>query len=124
MTKQDKQEIKANFEKVMDNRDMVYKLLQVFEKKHGFVPAQYNEDVKYMAAYAEYRRTGGWRKNPLAVMLIKKAIKKAIKSGGLQKPVITDTIKKSEEFLDVETKRLYEAVEKARVAAEKLKGEK
>jgi hypothetical protein len=80
VTKKEKAEVKANFEKVMDSREKVYSILQNYEKKNGFVPAEYQKDHRFMAAYEEYKRIGGWRNNKLVAMLIKKAIKKAIKN--------------------------------------------
>jgi hypothetical protein len=82
MTKAEKIKIKQQFETFMDNRDNVYKILEEFEKKHKFIPEKYQGDHKFMAAYAEYKITGGWRKNGIAKLIIKKAIKKAIKNNG------------------------------------------
>lgn len=131
MNKQKRTEIKENFEKVMDNRDETYSLLKDFEKKHGFVPAKYNEDVKFMAAYAEYRRTGGWRKNPLCLMIVNKATKKAIKSDKKKNLQTGEKINKGLTELEKDTllrllksEKIYKAVNKAAKEVEKMKGVK
>lgn len=84
MNKAEKSKIKQQFEKVMDNRDNSFKTLEEFEKKYHMIPEKYQKDARVMAAYAEYKRTGGWRKNGLAVTILNKAIKKAIKSTGIR----------------------------------------
>jgi len=57
----------------MDAREEPFRLVREFEKKHGFVPAQYQIDVKFFANYETYKRVGSWRNDKAASALVEKS---------------------------------------------------
>jgi CRISPR/Cas system-associated endonuclease Cas1 len=94
--------IKTAIEEIMDNREKSFQVVLEFKKQNGFIPAQYESDHKFMSNYENYKRTGSWRKNPIAVKLIEKTIKKMAKNS-----------KKSGVWKDKTAEEIQELINKA-----------
>jgi hypothetical protein len=75
--------IKAEFDKLsilLDKRDKFFAIMQEFEARYGYVPDEYEKDVKLMNQFARYKRIGGWRNDKKAVRTLEQAARKTARN--------------------------------------------